>query len=81
MGDLCFHISINGNPYCTFMYRLPIQEIRTIFIDKDIQTIRQIDHRTSFPSPYPMIQCDPEPGIIFSNDVAKRFKPGKNLFI
>lgn len=52
------------------------QLIRTIEVIKDIQWVNQIDHRRAYPSPCPLIQQDAG-YITFSNDIPRRFSPGK----
>lgn len=76
MGDQRFHIAINDEPYCTYNYRVPLESIRTIQITRDIQAVVQIDHRSVYPTSFPAIQVD-ETKIEFSNDIPKKFTPGK----
>lgn len=80
VGDDRFHIALNGAPYCTFKFRLPLEEIRCLAVDKDVQYIHQIDHRQTFPSPYPPVQIT-DSNNSFSNDVPKPFSPGHVLVI
>ncbi|KAL9694866.1 hypothetical protein quinque_014151 [Culex quinquefasciatus] len=75
VGDDKFHVAINGHPYCTYGFRGPLADIRTIRIDKDIQQIVQVDHRQAYPAPFPAIQLE-ETFNTFSNDVPKQFLPG-----
>lgn len=71
---------MNNRPYCTYKFRASLDEIRSISIYKDVQVVNQIDHRSSFPSPYPVIQFDDDKHI-FSNDVPKQFLPGHVIVI
>ncbi|XP_053681766.1 32 kDa beta-galactoside-binding lectin lec-3-like [Sabethes cyaneus] len=80
VGDDKFHIAINGQSYCTYMFRAALSEIRTITIFKDVQQITQIDHRQAFPTPFPAIQLE-ESFNSFSNDVPKPFFPGHVIVI
>ncbi|XP_055523921.1 32 kDa beta-galactoside-binding lectin lec-3-like isoform X2 [Wyeomyia smithii] len=80
VGDDKFHIAINGQSYCTYMFRAPLLEIRSITIFKDVQQIIQIDHRQIFPTPFPAIQLE-ESFNSFSNDVPKPFLPGHVIVI
>uniref|UniRef100_A0A1Q3FNQ5 Galectin n=1 Tax=Culex tarsalis TaxID=7177 RepID=A0A1Q3FNQ5_CULTA len=80
VGDDRFHVAINGHPYCTYGYRGPLADIRTIRIDKDIQQIVQVDHRQAYPAPFPAIQLE-ETFNTFSNDVPKPFLPGHVIII
>lgn len=79
IGDQQFHIAVNNKPYCTFAYRLPVEDIRTIEVKYDLQTITQIDHRSIYPYPFPPIQYD-DSRIVFSNDAPRRFEAGKLKF-
>lgn len=76
IGDSKFHIAINNHPFCTYKFRMPVEEIRTVQLDYDLQVLTQMDHRSIFPSPIPPIQCDDNRNV-FSNDVPKLFKQGK----
>lgn len=75
-----FHISINSKPFCTFPYRIPLESIRTLEIRDHIQTIKQIDHRTVFPIPWPAIHAS-DFGKCFSNDIPILFSPGHVIVI
>lgn len=75
VGDQQFHIGINNQQYCRYTYRLPIESIRTIQLQYDLQFVTQIDHRSIFPFPHPPVQYD-DTRNIFSNDFPKRFKYG-----
>lgn len=61
-------------------YRLPIDEIRTIEVTRDLQSISQIDHRTVFPLPMPIVQADGS-RIDFSNDAPRKFYAGHVIII
>jgi len=80
VGDTYFHIAINDQPFCIFYYRMSNQLIRTIEVTKDVQSVTQIDHRSAFPSPCPIVQQDAG-YIAFSNDIPRRFKPGHIIVI
>lgn len=57
-GDEKFHIAINDQPYCTFNYRLGLENIHAIAVGGDVQKIYQVDHRKAFPSPYPILHTE-----------------------
>ncbi|XP_037946644.1 32 kDa beta-galactoside-binding lectin isoform X2 [Teleopsis dalmanni] len=75
-----FHISINSRPFCTFRYRMPLESLRTIEIHDQIQVIKQVDHRTVFPNPWPAIHAS-DYFKAFSNDVPILFSPGHLIVI
>lgn len=75
LGDHRFHIAINDESYCTYIFRLSIDLIKTIEVTKDLQSIVQIDHRSMYPIPFPAIQVD-DNKIEFSNDIPRKFAPG-----
>uniref|UniRef100_A0A1L8DQD9 Galectin n=1 Tax=Nyssomyia neivai TaxID=330878 RepID=A0A1L8DQD9_9DIPT len=75
VGDTKFHIAINGRPYCTYLFRTTIEDIRAITVNHDIQEVNQVDHRQAYPSPYPPVQFD-EACLAFTNDVPKPFSAG-----
>ncbi|XP_033246658.1 32 kDa beta-galactoside-binding lectin-like [Drosophila miranda] len=70
-----FHISINSRDFCTFRYRMPLSAIRALEIRDQIQVIRQVDHRTVFPNPWPAIHASDNLKA-FSNDQPIMFSPG-----
>lgn len=55
---------------------MPLDTIRTIQITRDIQSVVQVDHRSVYPISFPAIQVD-DNKIEFSNDIPKKFTPGK----
>ncbi|XP_075165586.1 32 kDa beta-galactoside-binding lectin [Haematobia irritans] len=75
-----FHISINSIPYCTFNYRLPLESLRVIELKDQIQAIKQIDHRSVFPNPWPPIHAS-DYFKAFSNDAPILFSPGHVIVI
>lgn len=76
IGDQKFHIGVNNQPFCRFDYRLPIETIRTVQLERDLQFVTQVDHRSVFPFPHPPVQFD-DTRNIFSNDIPRPFKYGK----
>lgn len=75
-----FHISINSRPYCTFRYRVPLESLRSLELKDQIQVIKQIDHRTIFPNPWPAIHTS-DYFKAFSNDAPILFSPGHVIVI
>ena len=59
---------------------MPLSEIRTILIQKDIQQVFQVDHRQAFPIPFPAFQYD-YTQYSFTNDTPKQFVPGHCIII
>lgn len=80
VGDSKFHITINGFPFCTYTYRMALNDIRTIIVQKDVQFITQIDHRQAYPFPRPIVQFD-DPIFVFSNDTPKNFTAGHVIIV
>ncbi|GAB0099225.1 Galectin [Sergentomyia squamirostris] len=80
VGDSKFHIAVNGRPYCTYMFRTSLEDIRAIIVTNDVQVVNQVDHRQSYPTPHPLLQYD-EPRLAFTNDVPKPFSPGHIIVI
>lgn len=76
VGDNSFHIAINDAPYCTYNFRMPLLDIHTVQVTRDLQAIDQIDHRAVFPSPIPSVQLE-DPRVEFSHDIPRRFPAGK----
>lgn len=80
-GDERFHISINEQPFCTYNYRLPLENIHAIQVLGDVQRIYQVDHRRAFPSAWPFIHEDIKRGSEISADVPRQFYPGHVIVI
>lgn len=81
VGNDRFLVAVNDKTYCSYVYRLPLSEIRTIEVNKDVQTIVQIDHRATFPVPCPMHLQDSTGHYDFSNDIPRRIRPGHQILI
>lgn len=77
IGDQKFHIAVNNQSYCTYAYRLPVETIRTIQLNYDLQFVTQVDQRSAFPFPFPPVQFD-DPRNVFSNDYPRPFKNGES---
>lgn len=80
IGVDSFHIAINNRSFCTFKYRFPVQELRTIELREQIQVIKQIDHRSIYPNPWPSIQAS-DYFKSFSNDIPILFRVGHLIVI
>lgn len=70
-----FAISINSREFCRFRYRMPLGTIRALEIRDQIQVIKQVDHRTVFPNPWPAVHAS-DYFKAFSNDQPILFSPG-----
>lgn len=80
VSDDRFRIAFNDINYCSFNFRGPLNEIRTLRISKDVQFVSQVDHRCFYPSPFPLIHLNHD-DLSFSNDVPKKFTPGHAIII
>lgn len=86
ISDLSFHIAINDDAFCTYAFRSPVQDIRTVQLLHDLQAITRLDHRATFPSPLPSVQLNDAAAadggsLEFSNDVPRRFTAGHVLVV
>lgn len=70
-----FHIALNDEAYCTYAHRCPLSVIRTCVVNRDLQAITHVDHRSVFPAPMPVMAFE-EPKLEFSNDIPRRFEAG-----
>lgn len=75
-----FLIAINKEDYCIYNYRTAFEDIQSIYIDKDLGKIFQVDHRHVFPFLWPRIQSR-ECGLVFKSDIPENFKPGTLIII
>lgn len=71
-----FLVSINEKPYCTFAHRKPINEIQELTIEKDIETIYQVDHFTALPTRWPLFNSG-----IFRGLLPRKYKPGNVITV
>lgn len=75
VGDDRFHVSINDESFCTYNFKIPVKEIKTISVSGDLESITQVDHRLVFPSIYPLVNND-TPDVTFSGIIPRKFEPG-----
>lgn len=75
VGDDKFHVSINDVAYCTYNFKIPVKEIKTISVSGDVENVTQVDHRLVFPSIYPLVNND-TPDVTFSGIIPRKFAPG-----
>lgn len=80
VADDKFHIAINEQPFCTYNFRMPLEEIHAINIVGDVQCVTRVDHRRAYPSPWPMIQEDIKTDT-FSSDAPRQYMPGHVMII
>lgn len=75
VADNRFHVSVNGEKFCTYDFKMALQEIRVLGVSGDVEVVSQIDHRLVFPSLYPLVNND-TPDISFSAFIPEKYKPG-----
>uniref|UniRef100_A0A182HMY2 Galectin n=2 Tax=Anopheles arabiensis TaxID=7173 RepID=A0A182HMY2_ANOAR len=81
VGDQQFHVALGGTPVGTYPIRGPLADIKAITITRDVHQVLSVDHRQSFPVPYPALQGDDGTAYYFSNDVPKPFLPGHIIIL
>lgn len=82
VGNDRFLVAVNDKTFCSYAYRLPLAEVRTVEVNKDVQTILQIDHRATFPLPCPTrLRDNTDARFDFSNDIPRRFRAGHQITI
>lgn len=70
-----FHVALNDKHLCYYQHQAPVDAIRTVLVSGDLEKITQVDHRRTYPSPWPPIQ-ENFPTASFSSDVPYEFLPG-----
>lgn len=75
VGDDRFHVSVNGQAFCTYNFKTPTKEIRAISVSGDVENVTQVDHRLVFPSIYPLVNNDTS-DVTYSGIIPRKFKPG-----
>ena len=71
-----FHISINNQHFCDYIYRSSVKRIIQCQLLKGVDKITSFDHRKTFPFPYPTHQTRLLENISFSNDIPISLKHG-----
>lgn len=69
------HLSLNDKHLCYYKHQCPIETVRSIRVCGDLEKITQIDHRRTYPCPWPPVQ-ENFPSASFSSDVPYEFLPG-----
>jgi Galactoside-binding lectin len=80
VGDDRFHVSINDEKFCTFDFKMPVKNVKTILVTGDLEVVTQADHRKVFPVVYPLVSSDHE-DVVFQGLIPKRFSPGHVIVI
>uniref|UniRef100_A0A182PG95 Galectin n=1 Tax=Anopheles epiroticus TaxID=199890 RepID=A0A182PG95_9DIPT len=80
VGDQQFHVAFEGSAVCTYPIKGSLAELRAITITKDVHQVLSVDHRQSFPYPFPALQGTDDL-YYFSNDVPKPFLPGHIIIV
>lgn len=77
MGDAGFIVSVNEQPFCTYAFRLPLDDVRALVVQGDLQTVTQIDHRRVFPVARPTLTAIADVARLeFSNDMPVGYMAG-----
>lgn len=75
-----FHIALNDQNLCNYSHQTSVNSVRCIMISGDLEKIIAIDHRRSYPTPWPPIQEDIS-SAAFSSDVPYEFTPGSLIVL
>lgn len=75
VGDDKFNVSIDDDQFCNFAYKLPVNNVKAITVNGDVETVNQADHRKVFPTVYPIVSSDYD-DIVFSGFIPKKYSPG-----
>lgn len=74
------HIALNDRNLCEYPHQTSIENIKCVQVSGDLEKITAIDHRRSFPTPWPPIQEDIST-VAFSSDVPYEFTPGSLIVL
>lgn len=80
IGDDKFHVSIDGEPFCTYAFKMPVKSIMMISVGGDLECVSQADHRKVFPFVYPLSNNDYD-NIVFEGFIPKHYAPGHVVVI
>ncbi|XP_058064349.1 32 kDa beta-galactoside-binding lectin lec-3-like [Anopheles bellator] len=75
VGDEKYHIALANTHIGSFAIKGKLSDIKVVTITQDVHQVLAVDHRQSFPFPFPAIQVSDDT-TYFSNDVPKPFLPG-----
>jgi Galactoside-binding lectin len=74
MLDKSFNISFNNQKLCKYDYKSDLKNIKVVRIFGDVDSVKQVDHRKTYPAPWPLLHEDLS-SIAFSCDVACKYSP------
>jgi Galactoside-binding lectin len=80
VGDDRFHVSINDEKFCTFAFKMPVKNVKTLLVTGDLEAVTQADHRIVFPVVYPLVSHDHE-DLVFKGLIPRHFSPGHVVVI
>ncbi|KAG5672860.1 hypothetical protein PVAND_002949 [Polypedilum vanderplanki] len=75
VGDDRFHIAINDNPFCTYKYQMPVQQIRSLIVMGDVESLVKVNHMQMFPYIFPNIRSDYDE-LAFEGFIPREYSPG-----
>uniref|UniRef100_A0A182Q817 Galectin n=1 Tax=Anopheles farauti TaxID=69004 RepID=A0A182Q817_9DIPT len=80
VGDQQFHLAFEGSHVCSYPIKGSLAAIKAVTITRDVHQVLCVDHRQSFPFPFPALQHEESSGY-FTNDVPKPFLPGHIIIL
>jgi hypothetical protein len=75
-----FSIALNDKFLCYYNYQKELSSIRMVKVVGDVTSVQQVDHRSVFPTVFPLLQHD-IPTIAFSSDVPCSFSENSVIII
>jgi hypothetical protein len=76
-----FDVAINGLPYCQYHHRMPMQNVRTIIVERDVELIRAVSQRRVTPYMYPSRTFPIDHRLAFTQEIPNPPKPGTVIVV
>lgn len=75
VGDDRFHVALNDEPYCTYKFQIPCNQIKSLIISGDIEALVKVNHIKTFPYTFPSIKSDCE-DLAFEGFIPREYDAG-----
>lgn len=80
VGDDRFHVALNDEPFCIYKFQMPCNQIRSLMVTGDVESLVKVNHLKTFPFLFPNIKSDYE-DLAFEGFIPREFTPGDVIVI
>lgn len=75
VGDDRFHVALNDFQFCVYKFQLACNQIRSLIVSGDVETLIKVNHVKTFPFVFPSIKSDCE-DLAFEGFIPREFEAG-----